>query len=140
MPKTKGVTNTVDKWTRRAAVAGPDYQLGIDNPRVNWDVAAKAGEANYKLAVVAAANAGRFGAGVSRVGNQAWADGAKKKGTGRFAEGVALAAPKFQDRIQGVIAAIESVTLPPRGPKGSAQNLARIAPIGVALRKAFGKT
>jgi hypothetical protein len=51
-----------------------------------------------------------------------------------------LAAPKFQDRIQGVIAAIESVTLPPRGPKGSAQNLARIAPSGVALRKAFGKT
>jgi hypothetical protein len=45
----------------------------------------------------------------------------------------------YQERIQQVLTTIEGVTLPPRGPKGSPQNLNRVSPIGVALRKAFGK-
>jgi hypothetical protein len=139
MPKTKGVANVVDKWQRRAAVAGPDYMAGIDNPRVPWDQAAKAAEGNYKAGVTAAANAGRFGQGIARVGAQAWSEGAKKKGTGRFAEGVSLSGGKFQDRINTVLTTIEGITLPPRGPKGSPQNLNRVAPIGAALRRAFGK-
>ena len=44
MPKTKGVSNTVDKWQRRASVAQPDYVAGVQNPRVPWDQAAKAAE------------------------------------------------------------------------------------------------
>jgi hypothetical protein len=140
MPKTKGVQGTVDKWQRRAAVAQPDYVAGVQNPRQAWDVGAKAGEANYKTAVTTAANAGRYGQGISRVGNQKWVDGATKKGPGRYVEGVQLGGANFQDRISQVLSTIEGVSLPPRGPKGSPQNYGRVTPIGEALRRAFGKT
>ena len=140
MPKTKGVANTVDKWQRRAAVAQPDYSAGVMNPRIPWDQAAKAGENNYKAGVTAAANSGRYGQGISRVGNQRYLDGAIKKGPQRYVEGVQLGGSNFQDRINTVLQTIESVQLPPRGPKGSPQNFQRVAPIGEALRRAFGKS
>lgn len=140
MPKTKGVTNTVDKWQRRSSVAGADYTAGVQNPRVPWDQAAKAGEANYRAGVTQAATEGRFGKGISRVGNEKWAKGAVTKGPGRFVEGVMVGAPNFQDRINTVLSTIEGVTLPPRGPKGSPANYQRVTPIGEALRRAFGKS
>lgn len=139
MPKTKGVQSTVDKWQRRASVAQPDYTAGVQNPRTPWDQAAAGAEQNYKTGVVAAANANRYGAGVRRVGNQKWAENATKKGGGRFVEGVNLGGAQFQERINTVLQTIEGVQLPPRGPKGSPQNYQRIAPLGEALRRAFGK-
>lgn len=139
MPKTKPLTNVVDKWQRRASVAAQDYTLGVQNPRMAWDVAAKAGEANFKTAVIQAANDGRFGRGVARVGNDKWLKGATQKGPSRFVEGVNIGGPNFQDRINTVLNTIEGVSLPPRGPKGSPQNYNRVTPIGEALRRAFGK-
>jgi hypothetical protein len=139
MPKTKGVTNTVDKWQRRASVAQPDYLNGVQNPRTPWDQAAKNAEGNYRSAVTQAATEGRYGKGVSRVGAQKWMDGATKKGPARFVEGVQLGGQNFQDRINTVLSTIEGVTLPPRGPKGSPSNYQRVTPIGEALRRAFGK-
>lgn len=139
MPKTKGVTATVDKWQRRASVAQPDYLTGVQNPRVPWDQAAKAGAANYRTAVTQAATDGRYEKGVSRVGSQKWVDGATKKGPSRFVEGVQIGGVNFQDRINQVLSTIEGVTLPARGPKGSPQNYQRVTPIGDALRRAFGK-
>lgn len=140
MPKALSAEKTVDKWQRRAAVAAPDYQNGVANPRVAWDVASKAGENNYKTAVTQAASQGRYGRGISDAGNQRWLDGAMKKGPGRFVEGVNVAGPSFQAAIGQVLSTIESVTLPARGPKGSPQNYQRVAPIGDALRRAFKKT
>jgi len=140
MPKTKGTTATVDKWQRRASVAGPDYLAGVQSPATNWDVASKAGAANYKSQVVMAANEGRFEKGISRVGNDKWQKGAMMKGPARFVEGVMVGAPNFQDRINTVLSTIEGVTLPPRGPKGSPANYQRVAPLGEALRRAFGKS
>lgn len=140
MPKTKGVTATVDKWQRRASVAQPDYLAGVSNPRVPWDQAAKAGAANYRTAVTTAATEGRFEKGISRVGNEKWSKGAMQKGPARFVEGVQIGGPNFQDRINQVLSTIEGVTLPPRGPKGSPSNYQRVTPIGEALRRAFGKT
>lgn len=139
MPKTKGVTNTVDKWQRRSSVAQPDYMNGVANPRVPWDQASKAAENNYKSGVQQAAAAGRYGQGVTRVGNQKYLEGATKKGPSRYVEGVQLGGSNFQERINTVLQTIEAVNLPPRGPKGSPQNFQRVAPIGEALRRAFGK-
>ena len=140
MPKTKGVTSTVDKWQRRAAVASSDYVQGVQNPRVPWDQAAKAAENNYKAAVTQAATEGRFGKGIARVGAAKWLEGSTKKGPSRFVEGVNVGGPNFQERINQVLTTIEGVTLPARGPKGSPQNYQRITPIGEALRRAFGKS
>lgn len=140
MPKTKGVQMSVDKWQRRASVAQPDYLAGVNNPRVPWDQAAKAAENNYRSGVTTAATEGRFGKGISRVGNEKWQRGASQKGPSRFVEGVQLGGGNFQERINMVLSTIEGVTLPARGPKGSPQNYQRITPIGEALRRAFGKS
>lgn len=140
MPPTKPLGQTVDKWQRRASVAQPEYSSGVQNPRRAWEEAATAGDANYRAGVTAAASAGRFAAGVRAAGNDKWQRNALRKGPSRFVEGVQLAGPEFQDRIGQVLQTIQGVTLPARGPKGSPQNYQRIAPIGEALRRSFGRT
>lgn len=140
MPSTKSAQQTVDKWQRRASVAQPEYQAGIQNPKTPWDQATTAAEGSYKAGVMAAANAGSFAKGVQKAGLNKWQQNALKKGPSRFVEGVSLSGPAFQEQIAGVLQTIQGVTLPPRGPKGSPQNYQRVGPIGEALRRAFGKT
>jgi hypothetical protein len=140
MPQTKPASQVVEKWQRRAAVASPEYLAGIRNPRTSWaDAAGKANE-NYKQAVTQAANQNRFQSGVQKAGDGKWQSGAEKKGPSRFIEGVQVSGPEFSQKIGEVLQTISSVTLPPRGPKGSPQNYQRIMPIGEALRRAAGKT
>jgi hypothetical protein len=140
MPQTKNAQQTVDKWQRRASVAQPEYQAGVQNPRTPWDQATMAAENSYKAGVLAAANAGNFGKGVSKAGSSKWQNAAMKKGPSRFVEGVSMSGPAFQEQISAVLTTIQGVTLPARGPKGSPQNYQRVGPIGEALRRAFGKT
>lgn len=140
MPPTKPLSQVVDKWVRRAGVAQPDYEAGINNPRRPWAEAAAAADGNYRTAVTAAASAGRFAAGVRAAGDQRWQEGARAKGPGRFTEGVNIGRPRFNERVQTVLQTIQGVTLPARGPTGSPANYQRVAPIGDALRRAFGKT
>jgi len=130
----KDIAQSSDKWVRRASVAGPDYQTGIQNPRRPWAAAAAEGEANYKAGVTAAANAGRFGIGVKAVGDDKWKNGALKKGPGRFAEGVAVGKDEWSKGFGPYQSAIAAITLPARGPKGSAQNIQRVSAIATALR------
>lgn len=140
MPQTKSVQNTVDKWQRRAAVAQPEYTNGIQNPRNNWAEAATAANNNYKAAVTAAASQDRYSKGVAEAGENRWKENSLRKGPARFVEGVQIAGPDFQGKIGEVLSTIQSVNLPPRGPKGSPQNYQRTQPIGDALRRRFGKT
>lgn len=58
---------------------------------------------------------------------------AAKKGVARFAAGVELSEAYYRAQIGDVIAQIEGVTLKARGPRGSAQNYARVKQIGDKL-------
>ena len=135
MANIKDLTKSSDKWMRRAAVAGPDYESGIRNPRRPWAEASLGAEDNYKSGVVAAANAGRYGRGVKAAGNEKWQKNAIAKGPSRFAEGVALAQDAWETGFKPYQDAIRAITLPPRGPKGSPQNLQRVAAMANVLRK-----
>jgi hypothetical protein len=134
MAAIKPIEQSTDKWVRRASVAGPDYLQGVQNPRQSWSTAAAAAEANYKAGVTAAANAGRYGIGVKAAGDEKWRNGAVKKGPGRFTEGVAMSRDEWQKGFSPYHSAISNLTLPPRGPKGSPQNIQRVAAIATALR------
>jgi len=127
MAAIKDITKSSDKWQRRAAVATPDYTAGVTTPRRSWHDATVAAEGNYKAGVTAAANAGRFGAGVKRAGDQAWKDGALTKGPSRYSEGVSLAVQDWAAGFRPYQEAIGATALPPRGPAGSPQNLQRVA-------------
>lgn len=137
MANIKPIDQASDKWARRAQVAGPDYQMGIENPRRSWSEAASAADANYRAGVTQAAAAGRFAAGVKAAGDEKWKKRARAVGPGRFAEGVQVAKPDWESGFRPYQDAIASVQLPPRGPKGSPANLQRVSAIATTLRTLF---
>lgn len=134
MAAIKPLEQSADKWTRRAAVAGEDYRAGVQAPRVPWDQASIAADANYRQGVTAAANAGRYASGVRKVGVERWRQNASAKGPQRFAEGVALAQGEWQRGFGPYQTALSALALPPRGPAGSPQNLQRVQTVATALR------
>ena len=137
--RTKDQARVVEKYVARASVAQPEYTRGISDAGNAWETNATAANASYVTAVTAAANAGRFAAGIREAGNAKWQRRSLEKGPGRFVEGVNLGQGDYSTQIQKVLTTIQGITLPPRGPKGSPQNFQRIQPIGNALRAAFGK-
>ncbi len=139
MANIKPIEHSAEKYSRRASVAGADYAAGIDNPRKSWASASVAAEKNYAQGVSAAVAAGRFAKGVKSAGDEKWKTNAKSKGPNRFAEGVALAKGDWEKGFAPYQAAISSLNLPPRGPKGSPQNLSRVAAVANTLRGVFEK-
>lgn len=134
MANIKPLDQSADKWQRRAAVAGPDYISGVQNPRTPWAAAAAAAESNWKAGVAAASTRGAYSGGVRRAGDARWQAGATAKGPARFAEGVALATGEWQRGFAPYQSAIQALSLPARGPAGSPQNLQRVAAVAQALR------
>lgn len=136
---TKPADQVVSKYTNRASVAQPEYQAGIQGAGNSYETNAVAANASYVAAVNAAAAAGRYAAGVRDKGARKWSVNSLSKGPGRFVEGVRLGAGEYSTQVAKVLATIQGVTIPPRGPTGSAGNYQRTQPIGEALRRAFGK-
>lgn len=134
MAAIRPVEQSAEKWSRRAAVAQTDYVQGVENPRASWAAAAQAAGQSYRQGVTAAANAGRFEAGVKAAGDERWRRGARDKGPNRFAEGVQLATGEWQRGFGPYQEAIKNLQLPARGPKGSPANLTRVSAVAGALR------
>ena len=127
------------KYVTRAGVAGTDYAENAAAAGQRYVEGAMKGEGNYKVAVAKAAAEGRYGAGIRTAGAEKFERKIRSVGAGRFTEGVAAGQADYATQISKVLSTIAAVTIPERGPTGSAQNFQRIQPIGVALRKAFGK-
>lgn len=134
MAAIKGVDRSADKWSRRASAASGDYLSGVEAPRRPWAASAAEGEQNYKVGVIASANAGRYGKGVKKAGDEKWRAGASVKGPGRYAEGVNVGKGDWQSGFAPYHSAISSLVLPARGPKGAAQNIQRVAAVATTLR------
>lgn len=135
MPAIKDTAAIAAKWARVTPGSVQDYAAGVQNPRTSWSRAATAAGANYKAAVIAAANAGRFEAGVTRAGDETWQRNTLDKGPGRFSEGVAMGAPAYQAGFAPYADVIRSTNLPPRMPAGSPQNIQRVAALAQALNQ-----
>lgn len=136
MPRVKSVTESADKWARRAGQAGQDYAAGVQNPRRNWaEATAEAAEAQA-AGVQQAISEGRFQKGVQAAGDTKWKRKAANVGAQRFGPGVAAAKGDYQAGFAPFASVIEGITLPPRGPKGDPRNYERTAVIGQALHDA----
>ena len=133
MAAIKPLDQASDKWVRRASVAGPDYQAGVAAPKRAWSEAAKAGHANWKAGLTAAAGRDAYVKGVDKAGDARWKDMAMKKGPGRFAEGVAIGKADWAKGFNPYHAAISALKLPDRGPRRSMQNYERSKAVGIAL-------
>lgn len=131
----KPLDYVVDKWDRHVAIAGPDYEHGIKNPRRDWQAATEAAEDSWKTALAAAIAAHSWPAGVRRVGTSGWQEKAISKGLPRWSPGVAIARPDYERGFEPYHAALARGVLPPRYAKGDARNYARVKYIGDLLHK-----
>ena len=130
--KVKGADVVAKKWNARAAVAGPDYQAGIANPKQDQATAAAAAAPAWAAGVQQAVANGRFAKGVQRNPGK-WAARASTVGAARFPQGVAAATSTYQTAIAPYLQTISNLTLPPRAPKGDPSNLHRVAAVDQAL-------
>ncbi len=136
MPAIKPLSQIVDKWSRRASVAGPDYEAGVRQPKQDWATATAEAADRYSQGVQEAIANDAFSKGVEDAGTSRWQQGAVSKGVQRFAPGVNLAKPRYQEKMSKVHAVIQATTLPPPGPRGSDQNIERVRAMNRALREA----
>jgi len=135
MPEMRDPSASARKWARRAGSAGIEYEEGVKAPRRDWATTTAAANEAYKRAVVEAAQKDRFKAGVTKAGTSKWQSAAIAKGPGRYSEGVALAEGAYEEGFRPFAETIRSIKLSPRGPKGSAENLKRVAEMSQALHQ-----
>ncbi len=117
------------KWARVTPQRATDYREGVQRPRRSWEAAAAESNDTYTQAVTAAANEGRFAAGVRRAGDAKWASATTAKGPNRFAEGVQLGQDAYGRGFEPYRQTIESLNLPPRYPRGDPRNLERVSAV-----------
>lgn len=135
MPEIRDPSASAAKWARRAGSAGAEYEEGVRNPRKDWAQAAAEANERYKRAVTEAAQKDRFKAGVNKAGTAKWQANAITKGPGRYSEGVMLAQTSYEDGFRPYADVIRNTKLSPRGPKGSPENLKRVAEMSQALHQ-----
>jgi len=132
----KSASQAAQKFVERAAVAGQDYVSGAEQTTKDQAALAIAGKANYAAGVQAAISKDSYAKGLQKSGKSGWLAGVKAKGAERFSSGVASSASKYATNSAKYDSARNAAASLPRGPKGSAQNLARVAGVVNALRAA----
>lgn len=133
MVDVKPLATIVQKWITNASAATQYYQQGATAAANKWAADAGQAEAAYDQGVQASIARQAFSKGVQAAGPTKYAAGITTKGVQRYGPGVQAGQQNFSSGMQGVINTLQSVQLPPRGPRGSPQNLQRVAAIDQAL-------
>lgn len=128
----KPLSDSSEKWTRRASGAVGDLIKGVQNPKKSWKAESKLAAANYKASVTAAANEGRYDRGIDRSSDDNWQSMTEAKALSRYGEGVNLGQGSWERGYSPYQEAISRVQLPARGTRGSQQNYQRSAAVGQA--------
>jgi hypothetical protein len=122
------------KWSTRASAAQATFLAGVAGSTKDQATLAANAENLWAQNVATAAANKRFSTRLLKVGTQAWKAGVAAVGGTRYSQGVGNAQSKYQAGVAPFFAALTSVTLPARGPKGS--NGARVDAVVNALMAA----
>lgn len=133
MPRVR--PNAGAKWARRAGSATQEFTEGVASPRQNWKQATMASEQAHRAGTEAALREKRFVKGVQASTDERWMTKTLGKGAARFAQGVADAQQDYETGVAPYTNALNSVVLPPRGPKGDPNNINRVIAVNKALRQ-----
>ena len=127
------VRENPDKWARNVAASGPSYKEGTANPHEDWEPAAKAGEDLFGVAMGQAITNRSREKGIERAGQARYDTATLEKGIVRFAAAGNVPSNKarYKANFGRFAAALRSVDLPPKQPKG--QNLERVAAVNDAM-------
>ena len=135
MPPVKSLARASAKWARQSAAATPEYEAGVKTTAKDWaENTAAAG--SYAEGVQKAVADDRFAKGVAKAGTDKWQKNTLTKGPARWSEGIRLSTGNYERGFAPYRQVIENTTLPPRGPKGSAQNIDRVRVMAETLHAA----
>ena len=129
----KDTGSLAKKFVTRATAAAGEYTEGVKVAGADWEQNAQRGADNYKQAVVEAANDGRFERGIREAGAAKYTARASTLGAQRFTPGVQAAEGEWGKNTAPYLDALKGMELPPRSPKGSPNNYARVAAVGNRL-------
>lgn len=132
----KSAAQSAQKFVERAGAASGDYVAGSESTTKDQSAAAIAAAAIYQAALQASFGRGAFAKGLQKSGKAGWLEGVRRKGSERFAGGVAASASKYATESAKFDTARGAAASMPRGLKGSETNLARVKAVVGALRTA----
>lgn len=121
------------KFVNRAVNAVADYKAGVMQPKQSQSAAAIAASAVWQSAVSSATALARFTNGLRTAGDAGWQAGASGKGAAHYPDGIRGAQQKWATNVQPFLAALSSLTLPPKGIRGSDANIGRVSAVAQAL-------
>ena len=133
MPAIKPLDKITKVWAKRAAAARDEYKDGVENPRKDWEQETAAADTRYQSGLEAAFANESFQKGVANAGTAKWKARATRVGPGRYSEGVRGAEPEYRAGFSRFHSRIAATDLPPRGPKGSPENIERVKIMAEAL-------
>ena len=133
MPAIKPLDKITSTWSKRAAAARDEYLDGVKNPRRDWEQETAAASDRYEAGLQTSFANQSFQKGVANAGTRKWQKRASEVGPGRFSEGVRGAEPEYRSGFAPFHSRIAATDLPPRGPKGSPENLERVRIMAEAL-------
>lgn len=120
------------KFVARAGQALNDYRDGVQAAGPEWESRTVESEANFEAGVQQAIADKRFGRGV-RGSGQKFQVNAVTLGVPRYGPGVTQAKEAWARGVQPAIDALKALTLPPKGPKRSPQNMQRAQAVVTTL-------
>lgn len=132
----KTASQSATKWATRTSAASGDYANGVAT--TDKDQAAKgiAAKEIYKAALTASFGRDSYAKGLQKSGKAGWQKGVQEKGAQNYSTGVSTAGAqsKYAENSGKYDSARNAAASLPRGAKGSAGNLARVAAVANALR------
>jgi hypothetical protein len=123
----KDVGTLQTKYVNRATNAVQDYKAGVMAPRASQSANAIAAAGNWQSAVSSSTALARFKTGLQKSGDAGWQNGASTKGAQHYPDGVRGGAAKWAANVAPFLQALASMTLPPKGIRGSDANIARVS-------------
>ena len=133
--KTPSAAQIAHRFVKFAPGRFDRYTDGIANPDEDWEKNTVAAEGNYETGVKAAIARKAFGKGVKKTGT-ARQQAATILNQNRWVEGIENSETVMTEAMGPVVAVLQSITLPPKYPKGDPRNYKRVEAVGTALRKA----
>ena len=130
---TKDINTIASKWSSRAQAAGPDYTAGVKTTTKDWAQNTSQAADSWGAGVSQAVSDGRFAKGVAAAGTPKWQSAASTKGAQRYPQGVASGQPAYVSGFTPFLQVIQNLSLPPRSPRGSPNNVQRVSVIDAAL-------
>lgn len=124
-----------EKWARVTPSRQQDYSAGIATAGSAWQEGVSNAEQNWAQGTQAAISEGRYASGTSGKASK-YVRKSQEVGVPRWASGVTASKSDMEQGMSRILSVLGSVNLPPRGPKGSPQNLQRVQAVNEALHAA----